>query len=681
MARRLLHVGMLGFATIFTPAASVLADENRSMECRGPDGSYQVHYAPEDKVLQIDNREIGFVLPPADDHGTYMVSVVIDAAPVIALFEPQHSVVYNSFDGSRILREDPCRPIQSATRTGEETRGHSLLEIQELLNGLGLNTGPVDGVEGRRTRSAIAAFQRLINAPATGMMTPGQTRQLIELVQKSRAETADMQSRHDAEETLEAPPSDVTFFKDCEYCPEMASLPNGRFMMGATPEDKRVPFVELNLANALPRHEVTLDYSFAIGRFEVSVEEFDRFVKETGREVGGSCTVRLIERGPLAHKHSGTLHPDSHKIMHGPNAVIISDGSYRRPGLPVNDRQPATCISRGEAEAYLQWLNTKTGRAYRLPTEAEWEYAARAGTETIAFWGNDLSRACEFSNFADQHSGYAVGIASPCAETIRREWTAEVGSYKPNPWGLYDMFGNVQEMTADCFFTSHADSPADGTARARSGCTVFVARGGGYELPYTSMRASERLFYGYDPEAPNDIKRGRSNALGFRVALSLRPETTEATAQPSRDTTQPASEITESQEASVRKVNTEAVQPVHSSGHTWKALGNSRFVTGDIAMGENSLTFGNGTRLSIKFVTERTGPWAVQKADLPGKIYKLDPPANPSLLGGYSLCDEPVTYLVFAQPSADQLIMLAFVGDGMPFTSGYNLCANYDFVR
>ncbi|MEM9631208.1 MAG: SUMF1/EgtB/PvdO family nonheme iron enzyme [Pseudomonadota bacterium] len=681
MARRLLHVGLLGIATIFIPAASVLADENRSMECRGPDGSYQVHYAPEDKVLQIDNQEVGLVFPPAETHGTYMVSAVIDAAPVIALFEPQHSVVYNSFDGSRILREDPCIPIQSTAQTGEETRRHSLLEIQKLLLGMGIDAGPADGVEGRRTRSAIAAFQRLINAPATGMLTPGQTRRLMELVQNSKKETAKLQTPDSADEELKDTPSEVAFFKDCEYCPEMASLPKGRFMMGATPEDKRVPFIEFNLANAMPRHEVTLDYSFAIGRFEVSVEEFDLFVQETGTEVGGSCTVRLIERGPLAHKHSGTLHPDSHKIMHGPNAVIISDGSHRRPGLPVNDRQPASCISRGEVDAYLQWLRAKTGRDYRLPTEAEWEYAARAGTETIAFWGNDLSRACEYSNFADQQSGYAVGIASPCAETIRREWTAEVGSYKPNPWGLYDMFGNVQEMTADCFFNTYEGSPADGTARSKSDCTVFVARGGAYELPYTSMRASERLFYGYDPEAPNDIERGRSNALGFRVALSLQPQTTEAAAEPSRDTPQPAGDLMESREASVKEVVTGALQPVHSNGHTWKALGNSRFVTGDISMGEDSLTFGNGIRLPIKFVTERTGPWAVQKAELPGKIYKLDPPASPPLLGGYSLCDDPVSYLVFAQPSADQLIMLAFVGNGVPFTSGYNLCANYDFVR
>lgn len=317
----------------------------------------------------------------------------------------------------------------------------------------------------------------------------------------------------------------LSTFKDCDACPEMVVLPPGQFVMGATEQEQEHMFIGY-VPYEHPAHAVTIDYSFAIGRYEVTTDEFDSYVQETGAKVGGTCGIRLIETGPLARKFSGTRHPDDGKEQTGPYYVYITDGSYAQPGLPVTGRQPAVCVSRLEIAAYLDWLSEKSGRAYRLPSEAEWEYAARAGTRTVGFWGDDLSEACVYANFGDRKSGYQAGVAAPCSEAISPDWTADVGSYEPNPWGLYDMAGNVQELTADCWHESYDGAPADGSAWLETPCSLYIARGGDYELLHVSMRASERLFYGYVEEqsaveGKDAGDNGRSNVLGFRVAVSM----------------------------------------------------------------------------------------------------------------------------------------------------------------
>jgi len=316
----------------------------------------------------------------------------------------------------------------------------------------------------------------------------------------------------------------LSTFKDCEACPEMVVMPQGSFTMGATAAEQKDMFIGFVPAEH-PPHDVAISYPLAIGRFEVTTEEFDAYVQETGTTVGGTCGIRLIESGPEALKYAGTRHPDDPQEM-GPYHVFITDGSYAGPGLPITGRQPAVCVSRLEIAGYLDWLSAKTGRAYRLPSEAEWEYAARAGTTTVGFWGDDFGKACAYANFGDKKSGYQAGVVAPCAEAISPDWTAEAGSYQPNPWGLHDMAGNVQELTADCWHDTYDGAPADGSAWLEPDCTLYVARGGDYELLHISMRASERLFYGYVPEesaidGPTAGDDGRSNALGFRVAVTL----------------------------------------------------------------------------------------------------------------------------------------------------------------
>ena len=304
----------------------------------------------------------------------------------------------------------------------------------------------------------------------------------------------------------------------------MVPLPPGTFQMGASEKEVRqLKYVDWSL----PQHTVTIAYPFAIGRYEIAVDEFDAYVKESGAKVGGKCGIRAIESGNFAFKTNGSLHPDNDKQGEGPYVVFITDGSYAQPGLPTTGKQPAVCVSRNEIKGYLAWLSKKTGRHYRMPTEAEWEYGYRAGTDTISYWGNDFKKTCDFANFADRKSGYQAGMAASCAEKVHPDWTAEVGSYKPNPWGLYDMAGNAQEAVEDCFHDNYNGAPTDGSPWTKDDCPVFIARSGDYELTQFSMRASERLLFGHvDGQeeyiwSRNEGSDIRFNVMGFRVAVSL----------------------------------------------------------------------------------------------------------------------------------------------------------------
>jgi len=296
-------------------------------------------------------------------------------------------------------------------------------------------------------------------------------------------------------------------FKDCEHCPEMVVIPPGEFMMGSDNDLEA------------PRHKVTIGYSFAIGAFEVTIGEYARFVEETGFQSGGVCVIRTPDKGKLKFKYTGTLHPDNAKYSQGPNLAYIADGVFNQPGYEHTDRHPATCLSRDEAKAYLDWLSERTGKRYRLPTEAEWEYATRAGSETQFFWGKNPNEACKYANHADKASVYQAWVASGCSEKVKPVWAAPAGSYEANPWGLFDTIGNVQEMLEDCWHKNYNGAPADGSPWMDEGCTLFIARGGDYELPAVVMRSAERLFYGISEDIPDP--HVRYNLLGFRAAVSL----------------------------------------------------------------------------------------------------------------------------------------------------------------
>ena len=275
-------------------------------------------------------------------------------------------------------------------------------------------------------------------------------------------------------------------FQDCETCPEMVMLPAGDFLMGS-------PANELgHLDVEGPPRRVVIPKRIAIGKYEVTVDQMSVFMAETGMSVGTSC-----------------------RVIADPSRTVPSwtepDSSFHRPGFEITGSHPAVCISWHEAQSYMAWLQRLTGKPYRLPTEAEWEYAARAGTKTRYSFGNDETALCSYAKFADLGSEF--GWRDGCRSELVAYGPAPVGSLKPNPWGLFDMHGNVWEWVEDCW-TPHAEKiPVDGSAFSRAkNCEIGVIRGGSFSAGSRRVRSAIRT--------PVRTARHIYN-IGFRTALTL----------------------------------------------------------------------------------------------------------------------------------------------------------------
>ena len=235
------------------------------------------------------------------------------------------------------------------------------------------------------------------------------------------------------------------------YEPEMVVIPAGEYRRGCRSDCDY--FV---MDNAQPVQKVRVK-SFELGKYEVTFEEYDRFTSETGRE-------RAADKGW---------------------------GRGRRPVINV---------SWEDAVAYTRWLSQQTGARYRLPTEAEWEYAARAGTETLYSWGNQIGR----------NRANCIG----CGSRWDGQQTAPVGSFGANGWGLHDMHGNVWEWVQDCWSDSYRGAPTDGTAWESGDCVVRVMRGGSLRNVPTGMRSAFRYW---------GSSSLRIYSYGFRVARTVTP--------------------------------------------------------------------------------------------------------------------------------------------------------------
>lgn len=232
-----------------------------------------------------------------------------------------------------------------------------------------------------------------------------------------------------------------------DYGPEMVHLPRGRFLMGSESRQSD--------DNEKPVHEVTISHGVALARHEVTFEDYDRFAAATGRTL-----------------------PD--------------DNGWGR------GRQPVVNVSWSDASAYAQWLAGETGQPYRLPSEAEWEYAARAGTQGPYWWGDELGRS--------------FAVCDECGSEWDGKQPAPVGSLDANPWGLFDLNGNVDEWVQDCYADNHEDASNNGSARQQSGCEYRVMRGGSWFDIGRLVRSSSRY---RNPPA------GSRSSWGFRVAVDL----------------------------------------------------------------------------------------------------------------------------------------------------------------
>jgi formylglycine-generating enzyme required for sulfatase activity len=242
-------------------------------------------------------------------------------------------------------------------------------------------------------------------------------------------------------------------FRECaKDCPEMVVLPAGEFMMGSSADEID------HYDNESPLHRVAIAHALAVSKFEITFEQWD------------AC----VAVGTCAH---------------------VSDSNMGRGTQPVVD------VSWDHAQQYVAWFSKMTGRPYRLLSEAEWEYAARAGTTTAFSWGDDIGK-----NNAD---------CNGCGSQWDGRQTAPVGSFAPNQFGLYDMHGNVWEWVEDCWHTNYDGAPNDGSAwTAQGDCNYRVVRGGSWTGYSVGLRSALRFW-----SSPDD----HGNDLGFRVTRTLNP--------------------------------------------------------------------------------------------------------------------------------------------------------------
>ena len=250
-------------------------------------------------------------------------------------------------------------------------------------------------------------------------------------------------------------PQDV--FKECDACPDMVVVPAGRFTMGSPASEPE------RTADESRQHMVTFARQFAVGKFAVTFDEWDACV------AGGGCA-----------------------------GYRPKDEGWGR------GRRPVINVSWEDAQTYIAWLSAKTGKSYRLLSEAEREYVTRAGTNTPFWWGHSIS-----TRQANYDGNYGYGGGSK--EEYRKE-TVPVDFFQANPWGLYQMHGNVWEWAADCWHYNYNDAPSDGSAWTAGECKYRVLRGGSWNLNPGFLRAASRGF---------DTADDRTNVIGFRLARTL----------------------------------------------------------------------------------------------------------------------------------------------------------------
>mgnify|MGYP001225663301 CR=1 FL=1 len=285
-----------------------------------------------------------------------------------------------------------------------------------------------------------------------------------------------------------------TVFKDCSECPEMVAIPAGSFEMGSPASE------EGRFDDEGPVHGVRIGQAFALGKTEVTVADFRAFVRSTAYRSD-------------AEKNAGE--------KPGCYAWDTSDGKWDwrsgrywdDPGFSQSDKHPVVCVSWNDARAYVAWLKQKTGQEYRLPSEAEWEYAARGGTRTARYWGDNPNDACRYANVADKTAGpngHKWTTKHDCSDGYF--FTAPVGSFEANKFKLHDMIGNAWEWVEDCWHNSYTGAPSDGRAWTESTCVGRVLRGGSFFNSPQFARAAFRY------RSPSDRDY---YGIGFRLARTL----------------------------------------------------------------------------------------------------------------------------------------------------------------
>ena len=358
-----------------------------------------------------------------DDKGWTALLYVVDKGYVL-LVEP---LVQAKAD------PDVRAPDEATALFMAVAHGHS--EIIPLL----MKAGADPTIKGPKGKTAMDVAQARYGDLRTALKSGEPPAVIALLAGKSLAESEEL-----VRTWQKNPPGSV--FRDCNRCPEMVVVPAGRFRMG-NDDGSRLE---------QPAHDVTIDYLFAGGKFEVTFAEWDACVTD------GGCT-------------------------HQPD-----DEGWGRVTRPVIN------VSWNDTQEYVRWLSRETGKPYRLLSEAEWEYVARAGSTTKYPWGNDV--------------GTSKANCDGCGSRWDAKSTAPVGSFEPNAFGLFDTAGNVLEWVEDCAFFYYEGAPADGSARTNRNCMGHIWRSGSWDLGPGAVRSTYR----------DGQRTGyRYYHLGFRVARTL----------------------------------------------------------------------------------------------------------------------------------------------------------------
>ena len=432
------------------------------------------------------------------DNGTYTAELVNQMRVpqhVALMFQRVREEVVGRTGGAQIpwyasaltsgfsFTDEAVAPVQPAEAVGqpetvEASLGLGLADVRLIQRGLadmGYDPQESDGLIGRGTREALRLWQKARGLQVSGHLSAATAEVLriagadavredsVSAAAAARAR-ADSVARAQADAAAAAAAAAAAErvragreFRDCAACPEMVVVPRGTFGMGPG-----------------GAHTVRIEHALAVGKYEVTFAEWDECVS-----AGGCDRYR----------------PD--------------DEGWGRGSRPVIN------IRWEDARDYAAWLSRETGEPYRLLSEAEWEYVARAGTETARYWGEGEVEQCGHGNGADA----ALGLAHPESDADMvpcndgHAYTALVGSFAPNAWGLYDMLGNVWEWTADCGHGSYAYAgPTDGSVWEGGDCTRRMLRGGSWHDTPRYLRSDFRSVFDAGT---------RAYYFGFRVARTL----------------------------------------------------------------------------------------------------------------------------------------------------------------
>jgi len=395
--------------------------------------------------------------------GGEYVPLIDEAADLRARYGPNaevDAVLHKAVMGDLAAREGMARVVYAAGYVRQIGAFPALKNmLDDAVRDALLSFEPVTKTNARKAIAAVSKIKAVTGATPVALALEARAYHIVEEYEKAEAAYAawldaappeDAKRKHIIAAMLRArqrkilDPGEGKEFRDCPECPKMIVLPAGEFMMGSPESEKG------RRDNEGPLHRVTIRRPFAIGKFEVTFAEWDACV------TGGGC-----------------------------NAYMPRDEAWGR------DDRPVINVNYADANAYTAWLSRKTGQAYRLPSEAEWEYAVRAGTATR----------------------YPIGdTISPSEVNFKGKRTMPVGSYAPNGFGLYDMLGNVWEWTGDCWNQSYANAPVNGESWAEGDCGLKVLRGGSWINYPWNTRSASRLWL------ENEV---RKLSFGMRVVRNM----------------------------------------------------------------------------------------------------------------------------------------------------------------